>query len=194
MAKRESSKHKEDIKSLLSGHLHLDAVEFKSGTFERYDLLDEYENGTDLITNGDIKFEVKTSVDGNLSFALFTIRSWGTPKAEADPSRNAYMITGNIRTRYSLSGDAGLSPERRVELLQDLIPKICLNHAWPFWRQFVYDCGQKMGLPAMIVPLLVNAPVPVPATEAGEGKTSPQKERRSDPHSTGGRRKPLAEK
>jgi len=162
---------KNPIGKILQGQLSLEAIEFKGGTFERFDLLDEYEFGTEIIVNGDIQFEVRTAVEGTMSFGIFTIRSWGMPKGETDKSRLCYMITGNLRSKYLLSNDE-LDRAEKVQALTELIPKICLTHVWPYWRQFVFECGQRMGLPPMIVPLLVNAPVPV-ATNDNSQPTIP---------------------
>ena len=76
----------------------------------------------------------------------------GTTTAPQEP---AIVVDAAFQMRYGLQPTIN-GPSR--DKVVDAITHMCMLHSWPYFREFIHSHINRMGLPAILLPLFVVSP------------------------------------
>ena len=74
---------------------------------------------------------------------------------DGSPEEPAIVVDAAFQMRYGLQPTIN-APSR--DKVVDAITHMCMLHSWPYFREFIHSHINRMGLPAILLPLFVVSP------------------------------------
>ncbi len=168
-----SPKMMEEARPLLNKAALL-AITMIQGTFDRTVLMDQNPLPA-MVVEGGMAVNIATAEDGRNAMANVTLTARGRRVEGAPEGEYGFNVVGIYRLSY-VALDGELDPALRAKALTAIVSMGAINHVWSFWREFVLQSCQRMGIPPFLVPLLftMNPVENPPATEQAVQAASPK--------------------
>lgn len=141
---------------LLVGKVDIHNVILEKAGFNRGEAL-EHNPQAPMEVEGRIEVSIHIAEGARSAWVRLTMKAVGTPVEETLKGLSGFEIEATFRSSYGV-GESDLSEDDRHQALRLILVNSAHNHLWPYWREFAQQATLRMGIPALVVPLLLVVP------------------------------------
>lgn len=154
----------QNLSRQLLGKIQITGLSMVHASFSRGEALGAMQN-TEIEVNGGLEINIKISNEALTAKATMKVNAVGTiTKPEMVSGQHGFSIEAIIEATYAVT-ENDLSLEQRQRALNFILSSSAHQHIWPYWREFAQQTTNRMGIPALVAPLLVSAPPPMKGHE-----------------------------